>query len=92
MKILVLSFYFRPDLSAGSFRVSALVDKLLLRGFKVEVVTTSPNRYASFKPNNKDFSRHKNLEIKRITVSSHNSGMLGQIRSFYVFILKLRNM
>lgn len=85
MKILVLSFYFRPDLSAGSFRVSALVDKLLLRGFKVEVVTTSPNRYASFKPNNKDFSRHKNLEIKRITVSSHNSGMLGQIRSFLCF-------
>ena len=52
MRILLLSFYFRPDLSAGSFRATALVDALLKAhpGVEIDVVTTLPNRYSAFSP------------------------------------------
>jgi len=51
LKILVLSFYFRPDLSAGSFRTTAVVDALKQKmpaDGQVDVLTTLPNRYSSF--------------------------------------------
>ena len=51
LRVLVLSFYFRPDLSAGSFRASTLVDSLLAilpAGASIEVITTAPNRYRTF--------------------------------------------
>ncbi len=48
MKILVLSFYFRPDLSAGSFRTTAFVDalreKMPIHG-QIDVLTTLPSHY-----------------------------------------------
>ena len=52
MKILVLSFYFPPDLSAGSYRMSGLVDELLStsKDIEIDVFTTTPNRYKSYKP------------------------------------------
>ena len=49
LRILFLSYYFRPDLSAGSFRSSALVQELVSQpNSEVDVFTTKPNRYASF--------------------------------------------
>ena len=48
MKILLLSYYFEPDLSAGSFRSSALYKRLKNLGHEVEVITTLPNRYNGF--------------------------------------------
>src|ERR1035438_1523140 len=51
LRLLLLSFYFRPDLSAGSFRASALVDSLLAilpAGASIDVITTAPNRYSTF--------------------------------------------
>ena len=51
MKILVLTFYYKPDLSAGSFRTTAFVDelkKLVDKDTQIEVITTLPNRYHSF--------------------------------------------
>lgn len=51
MRFLVLSFYYHPDLSAGSFRTTALVQALaekLAEGAGVEVLTTLPNRYSTF--------------------------------------------
>ena len=50
MKILVLSFYFTPDLCAGAFRADALVQALVQRfpEAQIEVVSTLPNRYQSF--------------------------------------------
>jgi len=51
MRLLVLSFYYSPDLAAGSFRATALVAALRERaplGTHIDVVTTSPNRYRTF--------------------------------------------
>lgn len=85
MRILLLSFYFQPDLSAGSFRTTALVRALLDRlpaNASLEVITTQPNRYSSFSleaPFQEQLSR---LTIHRVPLSHHNSGMLDQSRAF----------
>ena len=51
MRILILTFYYKPDLSAGSFRTTALVKELQEKSAKddvIEVITTMPNRYNSY--------------------------------------------
>jgi glycosyltransferase involved in cell wall biosynthesis len=81
----VLSFYFSPDLSAGSFRITALVRALeqqLAPDDSIEVVTTLPNRYHSFTQEAPEHERHGRVCIKRIALPSHRSGMLDQVRAF----------
>lgn len=86
MRILVLSFYFKPDLCAGSFRTTALVEQLKQQtGVEVDVVTTMPNRYASFDAGAKAEEVDDNVRIRRISLPSHESGMLDQIKSFKTF-------
>ncbi|KZN40499.1 glycosyltransferase family 4 protein [Pseudoalteromonas luteoviolacea] len=86
MRILVLSFYFKPDLCAGSFRTTALVEQLKQHsGVEVDVVTTMPNRYASFSAGAKTEEKNGNVRIRRIELPSHESGMLDQIKSFKTF-------
>jgi glycosyltransferase involved in cell wall biosynthesis len=86
VKVLVLSFYFKPDLCAGSFRTTALVEQLKLQaGIEVDVVTTMPNRYASFNEGAKREEVDGNVRIRRIDLPSHKSGMLDQIKSFKTF-------
>ncbi|MFL5482605.1 MAG: glycosyltransferase family 4 protein [Gemmatimonadaceae bacterium] len=88
MRILVLSFYYRPDLSAGSFRVAALADalvKLLPRGGQVDVITTLPNRYKSFTAEAPETEQSESLSIHRVALPRHESGMLDQSLSFLAF-------
>ncbi|PMK05021.1 glycosyltransferase family 4 protein [Vibrio sp. 10N.261.55.A7] len=85
MKILVLSFYYTPDLSAGSFRTSALIDELSKMDIDIDVVTTLPNRYASLKSNAAQSEKNDNLSVYRLELPSHKSGMLDQIVSFFSF-------
>lgn len=85
MRILCLCFYFEPDLSAGSFKNSALVRELgrqLPAGSEVEVITTLPNRYAQFSVSAPADERRGNIRIRRIQLPAHQSGMLDQSRSF----------
>jgi glycosyltransferase involved in cell wall biosynthesis len=48
-RILILTYYFPPDLSAGSFRADALVKALveLAGDVSVDVITSMPNRYGA---------------------------------------------
>lgn len=86
MKVLVLSFYYAPDLCAGSFRTTALIEQLKEQpNIEIEVITTMPNRYASFEAGAQEFEQSGNLTIRRIALPSHKSGMLDQIKSFAVF-------
>lgn len=82
MKILVLSFYFQPDLCAGSFRTSALVEQLNTSDLEIEVITTVPNRYSSFKQKAGSYEVTDGIHIHRITLPTHNSGMYDQILAF----------
>ena len=89
MKILVLSFYYQPDLCAGSFRTTALVEQLKhLKDVEIEVITTMPNRYASFSAGALNRELNENIKIHRIDLPSHKSGMLDQVKSFTVFYLE----
>jgi len=50
-RILLLSFYYPPDLAAGSFRMEALVQALLKESsnnVQIDVITTQPNRYIAY--------------------------------------------
>ena len=88
MRILILSFYYQPDLSACSFRTTALVDSLLAlapAGSELEVITTLPNRYHSFAPRALAGEDRDGLSISRIPLPDHQSGMLDQSRAFVAF-------
>lgn len=88
MRILVLSFYYPPDLSAGSFRTTALVDalrRLVPQGSHIDVLTTAPNRYDSFILKVPLLEELPGLTIQRFLLRRHQSGMLGQALGFITF-------
>ena len=88
-RIVYLTFYFQPDLSAGSFRNTSLVFELAKkvegRDCIVDVYTTLPNRYSTFKINAPEFEQIGNLNIHRISLPLHKNGMLDQVLSFWKF-------
>lgn len=85
MRILFLSYFFEPDLSAGSFRNTSLFEELrdLIgnNGF-IDIYTTHPNRYSSFDDNNIKYNNGVNYQITRIKVPAHNNGFISQVKSF----------
>ena len=88
MNILFLSFYFEPDLCAGSFRNTPLFKELVSRLDKndyIHVITTLPNRYQTFEANAKTEEVGENYKINRIQIPKHASGMVDQATSFTVF-------
>lgn len=88
LKLLVLSFYYPPDLSAGSFRIKALIEQLQAiheKSIEIEVITTLPNRYATWHVDAPLFEEHNGLSITRIPLPAHQSGILDQARAFSVY-------
>ncbi len=83
-RIVYLSFYFSPDLCAGSFRNSPLVLELAkqAKDVLIDVYTTLPNRYSTFDADAPKFEEFNNLRIHRISLPPHKSGMLDQVFSF----------
>ena len=71
----MLSFYYQPDLCAGSFRMTSLVEHLSNEDVEIAVITTTPNRYASFKPEAPEYSEERNVRIYRIPMPKHESGI-----------------
>lgn len=93
-RILFLSFYYPPDLSAGSFRAEALVKALLDNvsdHVEIDVITTQPNRYHTFKASAPSFEQLPNLSIRRFAVPSHKSGFVDQAFSFGSFAMQVCN-
>lgn len=86
MKILVLSFYYAPDLSAGSFRTTALVDALIEQGAEsIDVITTMPNRYHGFDAKALASEQQGNVSVQRVELPGHKNGLVDQIRCFKTF-------
>ena len=83
-RIVYLTFYFRPDLCAGSFRNSPLALELAkqAKDVLIDVYTTLPNRYSTFDADAPEFEEFNNLRIHRISLPPHKSGMLDQVFSF----------
>ena len=92
MKLLVLSFYFQPDLCAGSFRSTALVDALhqkLATGDTIEIITTMPNRYKSLINPALPYEKQGNVIIRRIQVPNHKNGFIDQALAFWEYWKKV---
>ncbi|KKB79392.1 hypothetical protein VW29_17685 [Devosia limi DSM 17137] len=88
MHIIIVSFYYPPDLSAGAFRTGALVNRLLNElgpDDTIRLLTTAPNRYASFQTPAPSFETHDRLTIERIPLSRHESGLKDQLFAFFGF-------
>lgn len=85
MRILLLSFYYPPDLCAGSFRAAALVEALTALGggsVKVDVFTTTPNRYRSYELEAASFERSQFVNVERIEVQPHRGRVVDQARAY----------
>lgn len=92
-KILYLSFYFEPDLCAGSFRNSPLVKELSkqVKGkAEIDVITTLPNRYSTFQADAPQFEKRENCSIYRVAIPKHKSGMKDQILSFKTYYQEVK--
>jgi glycosyltransferase involved in cell wall biosynthesis len=88
MKIVFFTFYYPPDLSAGSFRTVALAKSLSSKmdeGDEIHVITTHPNRYANHSVKADDLEVVGKITVHRIEVPRHQSGMVSQARSFGVY-------
>lgn len=92
MRVLVLTFFHPPDLSAGSFRSHGVVDALCARDEIVrsddggiEVLTTQPNRYRSFRREAPAVETRGRLTVRRFEVPAHASGIRDQARSFVAY-------
>lgn len=88
MRVLILTFYYAPDLSAGAFRVRPIVDSLrtlLPPGSRIDVLTTAPNRYHTYSATAPAEEDHEGLHITRIPLPRHRSGMVDQSLAFMAF-------
>jgi hypothetical protein len=85
LKILFLSFYYYPDLCAGSFRTTAVVKSLkskLKSDDHLCVMTTLPNRYKNYSVDTQEYVKDGNIEIYRFPIRQHSSGFFDQSLSF----------
>ncbi len=88
MNITFLTFYYPPDLSAGSFRAAALVEALsaqLRAEDRVTIITTSPNRYKEASVEAPETETHGPVTIRRVRLPQHDSGMVDQAKAFAHF-------
>ncbi|WP_251976406.1 glycosyltransferase family 4 protein [Salinicola avicenniae] len=97
VRILVLGFYYPPDISAGAFRCEALVKALsnqLSTDSELEVLTTAPNRFGNRMEGavNDDVSGDKKVRIHRFDVSSDGRGMVSQARAFASYAAQVRRL
>jgi glycosyltransferase involved in cell wall biosynthesis len=94
MKILILSFYYHPDLCAGSFRVTSLVEKLrevFPENTEFHILTTMPNRYNTYRKIAPEEEVIENILIKRTPLPPHKSGFLDQTLSFSRYASEVLN-
>ena len=95
MRILVLSFYYPPDIGPGSLRAKSIVDALIEEGpsdLKIDVITTMPNRYHSLDISALKHESSSKVSIKRIILPKHKSGMFDQARAFISYGLGVRKL
>jgi glycosyltransferase involved in cell wall biosynthesis len=94
-RILLLTFFYPPDLSAGSFRAGALVEALRrLAGadVNIDVLTTQPNRYASHAFNAVSVEESPGLHVRRVHLPQVGEGFLGQAVSFWCYAWRVHRL
>ena len=92
MKILILTNYFTPDFSAGSFRMQALLDAALRHDdpdIQIDIYTTFPNRYGAGTEDLVQLEIQKNVKIHRTRIPSHQGQMFLQSLAYIVFFVRV---
>jgi len=89
-RLLILTLYYPPDLSACSFRAVALVEALrkAAPGLVIDVITSVPNRYQSFRSFTTGAAEvvHDGMaNIRRLPMPAHRSDMITQAASYARF-------
>lgn len=88
-RVLFLSFYFEPDLCAGSFRNSPLAYELARQGLPsditIDVISTLPNRYSTYSHEAQEYEKRSNISITRVKIPVHQSGIKDQIISYKTY-------
>ena len=93
MRVLLLTYYFPPDLGAGAFRSAALVAPLLESlpaDCELDIIASYPNRYKSFTKATDEEVVAERLSIFRVRVPQHRSDIVGQSLAFVRFSLGVR--
>jgi len=91
MNLVFFTYYYPPDLSAGSFRAKALVDELsksLKQDERLHIISTQPNRYDSYREKAPTFTQDNNVYVYRIKVPSHFNKTINQAWAFTVYFFK----
>ena len=95
MKLLILSFYYEPDLSACSFRSTALVKSLsekLDDDDEIEIITTMPNRYKSLRNPALPFEENGNTKINRISLPDFQFKFFDQAIAFITYWIGVKKL
>lgn len=93
MRILLLSFYYPPDIGPGPLRAKSIVDALLAVGGKniqIDVLTTLPNRYHTLEVTAPLEEQLGRVSITRIALPKHKSGMADQPGGFIRYALEVQ--
>lgn len=97
MRILLLSFYYPPDIGPGPLRAKSIVDALQavseragVTSLSIDVLTTLPNRYHSMTADALGFEQIGNVAIRRFALPAHHSGMADQSRAFVAYARVVR--
>jgi len=88
LKILFLSFYYPPDLSAGALRTQRLIralSEILPEDASIDVMTTHPNRYHSIHVSAPACEELNKLIVHRIKIPTHKGGKIDQMWCFAVY-------
>jgi glycosyltransferase involved in cell wall biosynthesis len=94
-RILLLTFFYPPDLSAGSFRAAALVQALRQQAgdeVQIEVLTTQPNRYSDHSFDTVSVEESPGLYVRRIHLPQMRRGFIGQAVSFWRYVRKVNRL
>ena len=86
MKILVLSYLYFPDISAGAFRIKSLIDikpKLKKKDkYSITLICSNKNKLVN------NYKVKNNIEIIRIKVPDYGKGFISQSWSYLFYLIK----
>lgn len=93
MRILILSFYYPPDIGPGALRTKSIVDFLIENGpsdLEIDVLTTMPNRYHSLNIAALQNEVSDKISINRIVLPKHKNCLFDQSRAFFSYSLSVQ--
>ena len=86
-RLLILTLYYPPDLSAGAFRASALVQALQEHSpeLAIDVITSMPSRYQTFTVPAAERESDGTVTVRRLPLPPHRGDMRSQALSYARF-------